>query len=168
MSKENTPLTEKEELEQNVQEVSEKAEVSEASAELKKQEKKKKRKGLFGKKKAAEPSKPESEMTEEEKKAAEEKKAKAEEAKKKKMKDKPKDAKSSARRLIGYITKQKAWLFVVAILVILSTVVSVCSSLIMKPVYSSIEEVIVRHADPDAAFARIVKYLVVMSIAYII
>lgn len=168
MSKENTPLTEKEELEQNVQEVSEKAEVSEASAEPKKQEKKKKRKGLFGKKKAAEPSKPESEMTEEEKKAAEEKKAKAEEAKKKKMKDKPKDAKSSARRLIGYITKQKAWLFVVAILVILSTVVSVCSSLIMKPVYSSIEEVIVRHADPDAAFARIVKYLVVMSIAYII
>lgn len=168
MSKENTPLTEKEELEQNVQEVSEKAEVSDVSAEPKKQEKKKKRKGLFGKKKAAEPSKPESEMTEEEKKAAEEKKAKAEEAKKKKMKDKPKDAKSSARRLIGYITKQKAWLFVVAILVILSTVVSVCSSLIMQPVYSSIEEVIVRHADPDAAFSRIVKYLVVMSIAYII
>lgn len=168
MSKENTPLTEKEELEQNVQEVSEKAEVSDVSAEPKKQEKKKKRKGLFGKKKAAEPSKPESEMTEEEKKAAEEKKAKAEEAKKKKMKDKPKDAKSSARRLIGYITKQEAWLFVVAILVILSTVVSVCSSLIMQPVYSSIEEVIVRHADPDAAFSRIVKYLVVMSIAYII
>ena len=101
--------------------------------------------------------KDESEMTEEEKKKAEAKK-----------KNKPKDAKSSARRLIGYITKQKAWLFVVAVLVVLSTIVTVASSLIMQPVYTAIEDVIVRGGNPDAAFSKIVKSLVLMSVAYAI
>lgn len=99
----------------------------------------------------------EREMTEEEKKKAEEKK-----------KNKPKDAKTSAKRLIGYITKQKFWLVIVAILVILSTIVTVASSLIMRPVYSAIEDVIVRGGDPDTAFAKIVKALVLMSVAYAI
>ena len=101
--------------------------------------------------------KDESEMTEEEKKKAEAKK-----------RNKPKDAKSSARRLIGYITKQKAWLFVVAVLVVLSTIVTVASSLIMQPVYTAIEDVIVRGGNPDAAFSKIVKSLVLMSVAYAI
>ena len=101
--------------------------------------------------------KDEREMTEEEKKKAEAKK-----------RNKPKDAKSSARRLIGYITKQKAWLFVVAVLVVLSTIVTVASSLIMQPVYTAIEDVIVRGGNPDAAFSKIVKSLVLMSVAYAI
>lgn len=101
--------------------------------------------------------KDESEMTEEEKKKAGTKK-----------KDKPKDAKYSARRLIGYITKQRFWLVIVAILVVLSTIVTVASSLIMQPVYTAIEDVVVRGGDPDTAFAKIVKALVLMSVAYAI
>lgn len=101
--------------------------------------------------------KDESEMTEEEKKKAGTKK-----------KDKPKDAKSSARRLISYITKQRFWLVIVAILVVLSTIVTVASSLIMQPVYTAIEDVVVRGGDPDTAFAKIVKALVLMSVAYAI
>ncbi|MBQ8028337.1 MAG: ABC transporter ATP-binding protein [Clostridia bacterium] len=101
--------------------------------------------------------KDESEMTEEEKKAAE-----------KKKRNKPKDAKSSAKRLIGYITKQKVWLIIVAVLVVLSTVVTVASSLIMQPVYSAIEDVIVRGGNADQAFAKIVKSLVIMSVAYLL
>ena len=101
--------------------------------------------------------KDESEMTEEEKKAAE-----------KKKKNKPKDAKSSAKRLIGYITKQKAWLIVVAVLVVLSTIVTVASSLIMQPVYTAIEDVIVRGGNADVAYAKITKALIAMSAAYII
>lgn len=134
----------------------EKEMTSEASvdAEDKKEEIKEEKKTPSKKRKG---KKDESEMTEEEKKKAEAKK-----------RNKPKDAKSSARRLIGYITKQKAWLFVVAVLVVLSTIVTVASSLIMQPVYTAIEDVIVRGGNPDAAFSKIVKSLVLMSVAYAI
>ncbi|MCM1365216.1 MAG: ABC transporter ATP-binding protein/permease [Faecalibacterium sp.] len=173
MSKENTPLTEKEEVttvaedvksEETMAETIDTAEAAEEKTDGKKNNKKPSFKQRLLKAIASEEKKTkkaESEMTEEEKKAAEEKKKKA-------AKNKPKNAKSSAKRLIGYITKQKAWLFVVAVLVILSTIVSVCSSLIMQPVYTAIEGVLIHHADPNAAFSKIVKYLVVMSIAYII
>ena len=140
----------KEEILEEKEMTSEASVVTEDKKEEIKEEKKtpsKKRKG----------KKDESEMTEEEKKKAEAKK-----------KNKPKDAKSSARRLIGYITKQKAWLFVVAVLVVLSTIVTVASSLIMQPVYTAIEDVIVRGGNPDAAFSKIVKSLVLMSVAYAI
>lgn len=119
-----------------------------------KEEKKKNKKEKRSSKKS---KKDEKEMTPEEKEKAE-----------KKKKNKPKDAKGSAKRLIGYITKQKVWLVVVALLVIFSTAVSVASSLIMQPVYSAIEDVIVRGTDPNAAFSKITSALFMMSVAYII
>ena len=148
MSENKTPLTEAEEEIKKPEEVS----VSDELPENKESEKKK---PLFSKKKKA--PKPESEMTEEEKKEAE-----------KKKRNNPKDAKGSAKRLIGYITKQKVWLIVVAVLVILSTVVTVCSSLIMQPVYQAIESVISKGGDPDSAFSKITKALFAMTLAYII
>ncbi|MCM1543737.1 MAG: ABC transporter ATP-binding protein/permease [Ruminococcus sp.] len=181
MSKENTPLTEQEEIKTSeATAVAEEAAADTASTEPAKEDaaekstdgKKKKQSALKAIVKAIKQvraeskeakkleKKPEEELTEDEKK-------KLEKAKKK-NKNKPKDAKSSAARLIGYITKQKAWLFVVAVLVILSTVVSVCSSLIMQPVYTAIEAVLKNNMGADEAFARIVKFLVVMSIAYIV
>ena len=117
------------------------------------------------KEEASEEKKPSSEKREgkkDESEATKEEKKKTE----KKKKDKPKDAKSSAKRLIGYITKQKFWLVVVAILVVLSTIVTVASSLIMQPVYTAIEDVVVRGGDPDTAFAKIVKALFMMTVAY--
>ena len=148
MSENKTPLTEAEEEIKKPEEVS-------ASDELPENKESGKKKPLFSKKKKA--PKPESEMTEEEKKEAE-----------KKKRNKPKDAKGSAKRLIGYITKQKVWLIVVAVLVILSTVVTVCSSLIMQPVYQAIESVISKGGDPDSAFSKITKALFAMTLAYII
>ncbi|MGN1195345.1 MAG: ABC transporter ATP-binding protein [Acutalibacteraceae bacterium] len=148
MSENKTPLTEKEEEAKKPEET---AASEENTAEKKEKEEKKSR---FSKKKKVE--KPESEMTEEEKKAAENKK-----------KNKPKDAKGSAKRLIGYITKQKVWLIVVAVLVILSTVVTVCSSLIMKPVYEAIESVM-KGGEAASAFANITKALFAMTLAYVI
>ena len=148
MSENKPPLTEAEEEIKKPEEVS-------ASDELPENKESGKKKPLFSKKKKA--PKPESEMTEEEKKEAE-----------KKKRNKPKDAKGSAKRLIGYITKQKVWLIVVAVLVILSTVVTVCSSLIMQPVYQAIESVISKGGDPDSAFSKITKALFAMTLAYII
>lgn len=101
--------------------------------------------------------KSESEMSEKEKKKAENKK-----------KNKPKDAKASAKRLLGYITKQKGLLILVALLVVFSTIVTVASSLIMQPVYTAIEDVIVRGSDPNAAFTKITRALFAMSFAYVI
>lgn len=100
-------------------------------------------------------------LTKEEKKAEKEKK-------RKENKNKPKDFKSSARRLISYITKQKIWLVMVAILVILSTIVSVASSLIMQPVLKQIENVVDNGADANTAFSKITTALLWMSAAYII
>lgn len=131
----------------------EKEEIKEKASEESVKEDKKKRKGFLKPK----PKKSESEMTEEEKKAAE-----------KKKKSKPKDAKGSAKRLIGYITKQKIWLVVVAVLVVLSTAVTVASSLIMQPVYTAIEDVLVRGMNADEAFSKIVKALIMMSVAYLL
>lgn len=149
MSENKTPVTESEDLkERSAQETTQ-------SNEEKKPERKRARKPRSQRTKK--PQKDESEMTEEEKKAAE-----------KKKKSKPKDAKGSAKRLIAYITKQKMWLIVVAVLVVLSTIVSVASSLIMQPVYSAIEDVIVKNADADLAFSKITKALFFMAIAYIV
>ncbi len=151
MSENKTPLAESENEKDEVKKAEEQ---KENGKEASKKEKKKK----FGKR-------AKKELTEEEKKAKEEEKKAKEE---KKKKNKPKDAKASAKRLISYITKQKFWLFVVAVLVILSTIVSVCSSLIMQPVYAAINEVIIGGADPNAVFPRIVRALILMTTAYII
>ncbi len=150
MSENKTPLTEEKEevkAEQNPAETEETA-----KAEQKQDEKKEK----TSKRKRKKGEKPESEMTEEEKKEAA-----------KKNKNKPKDAKGSAKRLIGYITKQKIWLIVVAVLVILSTIVTVCSSLIMQPVYQAIESVL-KGGEANPAFEKITKALFAMTLAYII
>lgn len=151
MSENKTPLTEKEEenkAEQN-------AAGNEETAKTKSTEKRKEARSSKGRK-SKKGEKPESEMTEEEKKEAERKK-----------RNKPKDAKGSAKRLIGYITKQKSWLIVVALLVVLATVVTVCSSLIMKPVYEAIESVL-KGGEANAAFSKITKALFAMTLAYII
>ena len=152
MSENKTPLTEKEEenkAEQTAAEEKGTTTAEPATAE-KKTKASKRKKGKKG-------EKPESEMTEEEKKEAE-----------KKKKNTPKDAKGSAKRLIGYITKQKSWLIVVAVLVVLATVVTVCSSLIMKPVYEAIESVMNKGGDPNAEFTKITRALFAMTLAYVI
>ena len=91
-----------------------------------------------------------------------------EKEKEKKKKDRPKDVRTAAKRLISYITSQKGWLVLVAVLVVLATAVSACSSLIMQPVYSAIESVTVKGGDPNQAWAQILRFLVLMSVAYII
>ena len=151
MSENKTPLTEEKE------ETKTETNTAEAEKETKSEPAEKRKMSRLSKgKKDKKSEKPESEMTEEEKKEAE-----------KKKRNKPKDAKGSAKRLISYITKQKIWLIVVAILVILSTVVSVCSSLIMQPVYQAIESVI-KGGEANAAFAKITQALFVMTVAYVI
>ncbi len=151
MSENKTPLTEKDKENKTEQN----AAGNEETAKTKSTEKRKEARSSKGRK-SKKGEKPESEMTEEEKKEAERKK-----------RNKPKDAKGSAKRLIGYITKQKSWLIVVAVLVVLATVVTVCSSLIMKPVYEAIESVL-KGGEANAAFSKITKALFAMTLAYII
>ena len=151
MSENKTPLTEKD----NENKTEQNAAGNEETAKTKSTEKRKEARPSKGRK-SKKGEKPESEMTEEEKKEAERKK-----------RNKPKDAKGSAKRLIGYITKQKSWLIVVALLVVLATVVTVCSSLIMKPVYEAIESVL-KGGEANAAFSKITKALFAMTLAYII
>lgn len=151
MSENKTPLTEKDKENKTEQN----AAGNEETAKTKSTEKRKETRSSKGRK-SKKGEKPESEMTEEEKKEAERKK-----------RNKPKDAKGSAKRLIGYITKQKSWLIVVAVLVVLATVVTVCSSLIMKPVYEAIESVL-KGGEANAAFSKITKALFAMTLAYII
>ncbi len=153
MSENKTPIREDEDAKAEA----EKKTVSESTANTS-QEK------TDSQKKERKTKKAKKDKTKKDKKTKEEKKAEA----KKKDKNKPKDAKGSAKRLIGYITKQKVWLVIVAILVVLSTAVTVCSSLIMQPVYAAIEDVISNGGNQDAAFAKIVKALVAMSAAYLI
>ena len=87
---------------------------------------------------------------------------------KKKKKDKPKDVKGTSKRLIGYITEHKRMLVVVALCVIFSTVIGVCASLIMQPVYKILEDVVVKGVtDKEGSIAGILKYLIIMSFAYI-
>lgn len=153
MSENITPLAESE----NEEITASKANADEPATEKTEEKAPEKAKGKKGRIKKVKKAKKD-ERTEEEKKAAEEKK----------KKNKPKDAKGSAKRLISYITKQKVWLIIVAVLVVLSTVVTVCSSLIMQPVYAAIEDVIQHGGDANAAFAKIVKALFAMSLAYIV
>jgi len=109
------------------------------------------RKGSKGKKK-----KSESEMTEEEKKEAE-----------KKKRNKPKNTKQSVKRLLGYIGEHKFKLVLVAFLVIGSTVVSVLSALLIRPIYATVQSVVLRKlTDGEAALAKIGHYLLILSISY--
>ena len=89
--------------------------------------------------------KSEAEMTEEEKKEAE-----------KKKRNKPKNTKQSAKRLLGYIGEHKAKLVLVAFLVIGSTAVSVLSALLIRPIYATVQSVLLGETtDGDAAIAKI-------------
>ena len=134
---------------------------AETTAELTEETKKGKKK-RFGKSKKSEAKKskiPENE-TEEERKEREKK----EEAKKK---QKPKDIKEATRRLIKYITRYKALLVVVAILVVLTTVVSVLTSLAMMPIYELLEKAITdKNADGQQIMSEIVKWLLIMAGGY--
>ena len=131
-------------------------------AEENKEETAKSKKKLFSKSKKASSKKskiPENE-TEEERLEREKK----EEEKKKK---KPKDIKEATRRLIRYITRYKALLVIVAILVSLTTVVSVLSSLAMMPVYDALEKAITdKTASGDEIMQTIIKWLLIMAGGY--
>lgn len=90
-----------------------------------------------------------------------------EEKAKKKKKNKPKDVKGTSKRLIGYITEHKRMLIVVAVCVILSTIIGVCASLIMQPIYKILEDVVIKGVtDREGSMAGILKYLIIMSCAY--
>ena len=98
--------------------------------------------------------------TEEESKEREKK----EEEKKKK---KPKDIKEATKRLIRYITKYKTLLIIVAILVVLTTVISVLTSLAMMPIYNALETAITdKTANGDEIMSTIVKWLLIMAGGY--
>ena len=131
-------------------------------AEENKEETAKSKKKFFSKSKKASSKKskiPENE-TEEERLEREKK----EEEKKKK---KPKDIKEATRRLIRYITRYKALLVIVAILVSLTTVVSVLSSLAMMPVYDALEKAITdKTASGDEIMQTIIKWLLIMAGGY--
>lgn len=130
-------------------------EEAQAAAEEKKDKKKKSRKSRSSKAKKI----PENE-TEEERKEREKK----EEEKKKK---KPKDIKTATKRLLSYITQYKGLLFLVAVLVIATTVISVLASLAMLPVNKTLEELIAGNiVSGDEAMANIIKWLIIMAIAY--
>ena len=94
------------------------------------EEKETKKKSRFSKKKKAE-KKPPKEETEEEKKERLEKEEK-------KKKAKPKDIKAASRRLIKYVTKYKGLLFLSALLIVSTTVVSVLASLTTYPIYDAL------------------------------
>ena len=98
--------------------------------------------------------------TEEERKEREKK----EEEKKKK---KPKDIKEATKRLIRYITKYKALLVFVAILVVLTTVISVLTSLAMLPIYDALEKAITeKNASGEEIMSTIIKWLLIMAGGY--
>ena len=98
--------------------------------------------------------------TEEERKEREKK----EEEKKKK---KPKNIKTATKRLLSYIAQYKGLLFLVAILVVATTAISVLSSLAMYPVNKTLEDLIAGNiTSGDEAMANIIKWLVIMAIGY--
>ena len=104
--------------------------------------------------------KKEKELTEEEKEEKRKAKEKAE-------RNKPKDAKGSAKRLIGYLTAKKGRLIIVAFLVIISTAIMALSSLIMQPVYEIIQNVLSGSAERDGAMSEIFRYVLAMALAYV-
>lgn len=103
------------------------------------------------------------------KKAKKKKTELTEEEKAEKAKKKPKDTKKAAKRLLRYLTRKKGWMFVVAALVILTSIISVVSTLAMQPVYKVLENVVKgAETSATAAMAEILKWIVIMSVAYLI
>ena len=150
-----TPLNEENKELELTETMAEETAVEEATEEKEGKKGRKKKKPAREKKSKI----PENE-TEEERKEREKK----EEEKKKK---KPKDIKQATKRLIKYITKYKALLVFVAILVVLTTVVSVLSSLAMLPVYDVLEGVISgTNTNGEEAMKTIAKWLIIMVAGY--
>ena len=117
-----------------------------------------------GKRKRLRPSARKSKIPENETEEERKEREKKEEEKKKK---KPKDIKEATRRLIKYITRYKALLVVVAILVVLTTVISVLASLAMMPVYDLLEQALTdKNADGGQIMSQIVKWLLIMAGGY--
>jgi len=131
------------------------------SSEGKINKKKLSKKELREKKKAERNKKkiPENE-TEEERKEREKKEEK-------KKKAKPKDIKQATKRLISYITKYKAMLVIVAILVVLTTVTSVIASLFMMPIYDILKGVLDGSHEASTALPGILKWLLIMGLCYV-
>ena len=131
------------------------------SSEGKINKKKLSKKELREKKKAERNKKkiPENE-TEEERKEREKKEEK-------KKKAKPKDIKQATKRLISYITKYKAMLVIVAILVVLTTVTSVIASLFMMPIYDILKGVLDGSHEAATALPGILKWLLIMGLCYV-
>lgn len=89
-----------------------------------------------------------------------------EEEKAERAKKKPKDTKKAAKRLLKYLTKKKGWMFAVAALVVLTSVISVVSTLAMEPIYKILENVVRgRETSAENAMSGIIMWIVVMSVA---
>ncbi len=85
----------------------------------------------------------------------------------KKKKNKPKDIKATTKRLIKYVARYKGLLLLSAILIVLTTVVSVLATLLSYPIYEALENVIVKKTmTGDEAMNQIVKWVIVMAITY--
>lgn len=85
-----------------------------------------------------------------------------------KKKAKPKDIKKATKRLFSYLSRYKAVLVLVAILVVFTTVTSVVASLFMIPVYQQLENVIKGTATGSEVMPQIIKNLVIMIGCYVL
>lgn len=89
-----------------------------------------------------------------------------EEEKAERAKKKPKDTKKAAKRLLKYLTRKKGWMIAVALLVVLTAVISVVSTLAMEPIYKILENVVKgRETSAENAMSGIIMWIVVMSVA---
>lgn len=86
----------------------------------------------------------------------------------KKKKSKPKDIKAASKRLIKYITEFKALLVLVAILVVLTAVTGVIATLFTYPVFNILDEVLNQGRDISASVSEITKWIVAMSLCYLL
>ncbi|MCQ2461779.1 MAG: ABC transporter ATP-binding protein/permease [Clostridia bacterium] len=105
-------------------------------------------------------------LTPEEKKAEKEKKKAEREKKKKENKNKPKDIKKSTKRLLSYLKPYRGRIIFVCFLVILSSAMSAGSSVLMKPIFNTLEYAIMqgeKHIPKEQAVADIIKYLVIFA-----
>lgn len=89
-----------------------------------------------------------------------------EEEKAERAKKKPKDTKKAAKRLLKYLTRKKGWMIAVALLVVLTAVISVVPTLAMEPIYKILENVVKgRETSAENAMSGIIMWIVVMSVA---
>lgn len=105
-------------------------------------------------------------LTPEERAAEKEKKKAEKEKKKKENKNKPKDIRKSTKRLLSYLRPYRGRIIFVCFLVILSSAMSAFSSVLMKPIFNTLEYAIMegeKHIEMNDAIAGILKYLIAFA-----